>query len=198
MYTVELYARVRRAVHVGGRSQREVAREFVLSRKTVRKTLSIRRRPGISGRSRSGARSWDRARLPSTSYWTRAKVGYEGSGTPQLHGSYFNVLELGDLNRHLEAECVKRRQRRLRGHRETIAERFERDRAALLPLPAAPYEACEKITTRVTSLSLVRYRSNDYSVPAEYGHRQVLAKGYVHQVVIVWGNDVIARHPLVD
>jgi hypothetical protein len=49
-----------------------------------------------------------------------------------------------DPKQHLEAECVKRRQRRLRGHRETIAERFERDRAALLPLPAAPYEACEK------------------------------------------------------
>ena len=99
-----------------------------------------------------------------------------------------------ELNVHLEAGCRKRRQRRLRGHRETIAERFERDRAALLPLPAAPYEACEKITTRVTSLSLVRYRSNDYSVPTEYGHRQVLVKGYVHHVVIVCGSEVIARH----
>ena len=99
-----------------------------------------------------------------------------------------------ELNAHLEAGCLKRRQRRLRGHSETIAERFERDRAALLPLPAAPYEACEKITTRVTSLSLVRYRSNDYSVPTEYGHRQVLVKGYVHQVVIVCGSEVIARH----
>jgi hypothetical protein len=34
MYTVELYAIVRRAVHVDGRSQREVAREFGLARKT--------------------------------------------------------------------------------------------------------------------------------------------------------------------
>src|SRR5271154_284801 len=99
-----------------------------------------------------------------------------------------------ELNLHLEAACLKRRQRRLRGHRETIAERFERDRAALLPLPAAPYEACEKITTRVTSLSLVRYRSNDYSVPTEYGHRQVLVKGYVHHVVIICGSEVISRH----
>src|SRR6201984_2584356 len=32
-----------------------------------------------------------------------------------------------ELNVHLEAACLKRRQRRLRGHRETIAERFERD-----------------------------------------------------------------------
>ena len=60
----------------------------------------------------------------------------------------------------LEAECRKRRQRRWRGHSETIgAERFERDRAAMLPLPVSPYEACEKISARVNSLSLVRYRA---------------------------------------
>ena len=99
-----------------------------------------------------------------------------------------------ELNAHLEAQCRKRRERRLRGHAETIGERFERDRAALLPLPAAPYEACEKISARVSSLSLVRYRGNDYSVPTQYGHRQVLVKGYVHEVVIACGSEVIARH----
>jgi transposase len=99
-----------------------------------------------------------------------------------------------ELNAHLEQQCQKRRERRLRGHSETIGERFERDRAALLPLPAAPYEACEKISTRVSSLSLVRYRSNDYSVPTQYGHRQVWVKGYVHEVVIASGSEVIARH----
>jgi transposase len=99
-----------------------------------------------------------------------------------------------ELNAHLEADCRKRRERRLRGHTETIGERFERDRAVLLPLPAAPYEACEKISARVSSLSLVRYRANDYSVPTEYGHRQVWVKGYVHEVVIACGSEVIARH----
>ena len=99
-----------------------------------------------------------------------------------------------ELNAHLEQQCQKRRERRLRGHSETIGERFERDSAALLPLPAAPYEACEKISTRVSSLSLVRYRSNDYSVPTQYGHRQVWVKGYVHEVVIASGSEVIARH----
>jgi transposase len=99
-----------------------------------------------------------------------------------------------ELNTRLEAESQKRRLRRLRGQTETIGERFERDRAAMLPLPAAPYEACEKIAGRVSSLSLVRYRSNDYSVPTQYGHRQVWVKGYVHQVVIACGSEVIARH----
>lgn len=71
---------------------------------------------------------------------------------------------------------------------ETIGERFERDRAALLQLPPTPYEACEKISARVSSLSLVRYRANDYSVPTKYGHRQVWVKGYVHDVVIACGS----------
>jgi hypothetical protein len=82
-------------------------------------------------------------------------------------------------NIRLEAESRKRRLRRLRGYTETIGERFERDHAAMLPLPAAPYEACEKIAGRVSSLSLVRYRLNDYSVPTQYGHRQVWVKGYL-------------------
>jgi transposase len=99
-----------------------------------------------------------------------------------------------ELNAQLAERCRKRCERRLRGHKETISERFERDRAAMLPLPAAPYEACEKISARVSSLSLVRYRSNDYSVPTEYGHRQVWVKGYVHEVVIACASQVIARH----
>jgi len=99
-----------------------------------------------------------------------------------------------ELNAQLAADCRQRRARRLRGHTETIAERFERDRAAMLPLPAAPYEACEKVTVRVSSLSLVRYRTNDYSVPTRFGHRQVLVKGYVHRIEIVCGSEVIARH----
>jgi len=52
-----------------------------------------------------------------------------------------------ELNAQLAKRCRKRCERRLRGHQETIGERFERDRAVMLPLPAAPpYEACEKIS----------------------------------------------------
>ena len=98
------------------------------------------------------------------------------------------------LNAHLEELCRRRMADRLRGHDETIGERFERDRQALLPLPPAPYDACDKRATRVSSLSLVRYRGNDYSVPVAYGHREVLVRGYVHDVVISCGTEVIARH----
>ena len=99
-----------------------------------------------------------------------------------------------ELNAHLEGKCLERMERRLRGQKETIGERMMRDVDALLPLPATPYEACDKHTTRVSSLSLVRYRTNDYSVPVAYGHRDVLVRGYVDRVVISCGADVIARH----
>jgi transposase len=99
-----------------------------------------------------------------------------------------------ELNRHLREQCMKRRERKLWGHTETIAERFERDREKLLPLPPAPLEACEQRTTRASSQALVRYETNDYSVPTEYGHRQVLVKAFVWEVVIGCSSEVIARH----
>ena len=46
---------------------------------------------------------------------------------------------------------------------------MERDLDALMPLPPAPYDASDRHTIRVNSLSLVRYRTNDYSVPVAYG-----------------------------
>ena len=104
------------------------------------------------------------------------------------------VASWEELNQRLLEACRERRARKLRSHQETIGERFERDRAAFLPLPNGEYEACERQVARVSSMSLVRYRTNDYSVPTEYGHRDVLVKGYVHEVVIVCGSQVIARH----
>ena len=98
------------------------------------------------------------------------------------------------FNEGLKKRCLERRGRRLRGHAETIGERFERDRQAFLPLPTAQYEACDKHPTRATSLSLVRYQTNDYSVPTRYVHREVLVKAYVDELVVCCGSEEIARH----
>ena len=101
----------------------------------------------------------------------------------------------GALNAFLERRYLERMDARLRGHTETIGQRMERDLEALMPLPAVPYDACDKQAGRVSSLSLVRYRANDYSVPVAYRYRDVLVKGYVDQVVISCGTEIIARHP---
>lgn len=98
------------------------------------------------------------------------------------------------LNAWLEDQCLKRQDAVLRGHSETIGERMLRDLDALMLLPPAPYDACEKVSTRATSISMVRYRGNDYSVPVAYAHHEVQVRGYVGEVVIGAGTEVIARH----
>ena len=74
-------------------------------------------------------------------------------------------------------KCLERMDARLRGHTESI------HLGALLALPAVPYDASDKHATRVSSQSLVRYRTNDDSVPVAFGHRDVLVRGYVDEVV---------------
>jgi transposase len=105
------------------------------------------------------------------------------------------AASFAELNAHLEQCCLDRLDDRLRGHGESIGERLERDLAALQPRPATPFDACDRRPGRVSSLSLVRYDRNDYSVPTAYGHRPVLVRGYVDEVVIACGAEVIARHP---
>ena len=108
---------------------------------------------------------------------------------PLPHAASFAVL-----NEQLLAACRRRLGDRLRGHGETIGERLGRDLTAFHDLPAVPYDACEKQAGRVSSLSLVRYRGTDYSVPTAWGHREVVIRGYVDTVVIWCGGAIIARH----
>jgi len=99
-----------------------------------------------------------------------------------------------DLNARLEEQCLKRQDDVVRGHSETIGERMMRDLDALMVLPATPYDACDKVSTRATSISMVRYRNNDYSVPVAFAHHAVQVRGYIHEVVIGCGTEIIARH----
>jgi transposase len=100
-----------------------------------------------------------------------------------------------DFNLWLEAQCRKRQAEILRGHTETIGARLARDLEAMADLPAAPFDACDQATGRVSSQALVRYKTNDYSVPVAYGHRDVWVRGYVDEVVIGCGGEIVARHP---
>lgn len=100
-----------------------------------------------------------------------------------------------EFNLWLEEQCRKRQADVLRGHSESIGQRLARDLEAMAELPPAPFDACDQAAGRVNSQSLVRYKTNDYSVPVAYGHRDVWLRGYVDQVVIGCGGDIIARHP---
>lgn len=99
------------------------------------------------------------------------------------------------LNERLVERCLARQNERAGRHEQTIGERLAADKAAFRELPAAPFEACHKVATKASSQALVRYRTNDYSVPTKYGYRDVLVKGFVEEVVIFCEGAEIARHP---
>ena len=100
-----------------------------------------------------------------------------------------------ELNDHLRVCTEQRHHRILRGHEQPIHERMQEDKSSFLSLPGSRYEACNVQTARVSSQALVRYKCNDYSVPGSYGYRDVIVKGFVDEVVIIHGANVIARHP---
>ncbi len=63
-----------------------------------------------------------------------------------------------------------------------------------MPLPAVPYDPCHKVPGRESSMSLVRYRTNDYSVPTQHAYQDVLIKGYVDRVEIICGGAKVGVH----
>ena len=109
--------------------------------------------------------------------------------TPVPHAASIDVL-----NAKLAERCLARQNERASRHEQTIGERLVADRAMLRELPATPLEPCHKCATKVSSLSLVRYRTNDYSVPTRYGFRDVLVKAFVDEVVIFCDGVEIASH----
>ena len=109
---------------------------------------------------------------------TRARSkGWSSSHAPTSLVPVPHAASFDDLNAVLEERCRARQRDHAGRHAETIGERLVADRAALRPLPAVPLEPCEKRSGRVSSMALVRYRTNDYSVPTAYGFQDVVVKG---------------------
>lgn len=100
-----------------------------------------------------------------------------------------------ELNWLLARHCLEDLDRKVRGKAGTKKELLREDQAAFLPLPAAPFDACRKASTAADRLSLVRFDSNDYSVPVHWAHHTVVVKGYPDKVLICRHDDVIAEHP---
>jgi|TARA_B100001971_G_scaffold201593_1_gene214522 transposase len=104
------------------------------------------------------------------------------------------VQDLEELNRQLEDRCREELRRRLRGKSGTKEQLLAEDKAAFLPLPAGPFDACRKESTIAGSLSLVRFDSSDYSVPVRWAHHPVVVKGYTDRVEVCFKDTLVASH----
>jgi transposase len=104
------------------------------------------------------------------------------------------VRDFETLNAHLRQHCQEDLGRRLRGQAGTKAQLLEEERKVFLPLPAARFEACRKVSTTASSLSLVRFDRNDYSVPVAWAHHPIVAKGYCERVEFYAQGRCVAEH----
>jgi transposase len=104
------------------------------------------------------------------------------------------VENLEELNVRLEQQCREDLKRTLRGRTQNKAGLMDEERAAFLPLPAAAFEASRKTSTTASSLSLVRFDHNDYSVPVGYAHHPVVVRGLCSEVRLSHLGQEIARH----
>jgi transposase len=102
---------------------------------------------------------------------------------------------LDAFNAQLLEQCRADMERRLRGQDGTKAELLKEEQAAFRPLPTTAFEGCRKVSTTASSLSLVRFDRNDYSVPVEHAHHPVVVKGFVDRVEICRQTQTVAVHP---
>jgi transposase len=101
---------------------------------------------------------------------------------------------LESLNAGLEGRCRDDLRRRLRGKPTTKAELLEEERSTFLPLPSEAFVAARVDRSTVDSLSLVRFDTNDYSVPTEFAHHEATIVGTIDTVRVVVGDRVVASH----
>lgn len=100
----------------------------------------------------------------------------------------------GDLAQKLEADCRRDLLKVDQRQTESRGQLLEKERAAFLPLPPAPFLACREESTHVSKQLLVRFDGNDYSAPTEQAHRPCVVRGFVDRVEIEVDHQPVAVH----
>jgi transposase len=98
------------------------------------------------------------------------------------------------LNAELVRRCRADLARRVRGKERPKGELLAVERASLRPLPVNGFEARRVELASANSLSLVRFDSNDYSVPTAYAHHPITIVGGLDEVRLVCRDHLVARH----
>jgi transposase len=104
------------------------------------------------------------------------------------------VESLEALNQQLCVCCLTDLAERTRGKPAAKSDLLIEDEAAFLPLPKQPFEARRVEEGTANSESLVRFDTNDYSVPVRYAHRKLIVVATVEEVRLVYEDRLVARH----
>ena len=129
--------------------------------------------------------------------------GNEKGGVEGTHGfledNFFRPLpkfsSLADLNAALRQFCLRNLQRRHSTHREKIGDRFQREQAALRPLPENFPATYVTAYAKINKFAEVTVKSNRYSVPSKYAFRDAFVEIGTDFIRIRVGSVIVADHP---
>lgn len=103
--------------------------------------------------------------------------------------------DFAELNAMLHQACLNDMQRSVRGESRSVAEVWQSEKPALLPLDLHDFPACSHHMARVNPYSQVVFETNRYSVPAEYVGQQLALRAYPFRVEVLSASAVVAEHP---
>jgi transposase len=105
------------------------------------------------------------------------------------------VKDYDELNSLLRRSCQSDLDRILRGKRSlTKHQLLLEDRMASIALPDGTFDYRKSTSTFASSESLVRYDTNDYSVPVSSAHHSVTVKASVAFIEVYRQDKLIAKH----
>ena len=105
-----------------------------------------------------------------------------------------DVNSLTELNERLLAACEVDLSKHTRGKPACKQKLLVEDQAAFLSLPKQSFEPRRLTSAAVSSESLVRFDTNDYSVPVRFAHRRLMVVATVDEVRLVFEDRLVARH----
>ena len=104
------------------------------------------------------------------------------------------VGSLAELNEMLLDRCLKYESHRIERKPDTVGAMYLQEKETLRPLPRFPFETAKCVSVRVNAFSLVRFRTNSYSVPIKYAGRAVSIKAYPETIEVFCEGTKIAEH----
>jgi len=104
------------------------------------------------------------------------------------------VASFAELNAQLLQACLDNAARHVWGAEQTVAERWQAEKALLLPVPGTDYKACTTHTVKPNPYSQVVFDTNRYSVPTHHKADWLVLRAYPFRIEILAQDDVIACH----
>lgn len=103
------------------------------------------------------------------------------------------VTSLSELAMKLRADCARELERPNEAG-QSYRTLWAAERAALLPLPPAQFEACIERSTAVDKQSLVSFDDRFYSAPVRWAHWPAVVRGFVDRIEIYCDQQRVAVH----